>query len=66
MDDALDISPLFETPQPPRERDLTKDIEHEELDPVEEIQIDVLVSKQLIQTDKEILHSRSHEVLERK
>ena len=47
MDDVLDISPLFETPQPPRERDLTKDVEHEELDPFEEVQVDVLVNKQL-------------------
>lgn len=66
MDDVLDISPFFETPQPPRERNLTKDVKHEELDPVEEVQVDALVSKQLVQADKEVLHSRRHEALERK
>ena len=65
MDDVLGISPFFETPQPPRERDLTKDVEYEELDPVEEVQIDAFVSKQLVQANKEVLHSRRHEGLER-
>lgn len=65
MNDVPDISPLFETPQPPRERDLTKDVEHKELNPVEEVQVDTLVSKQLVQTDKEVLHSRRHERLKR-
>lgn len=65
MDDILDVSPLFETPQPPRERNLTQDVEHEELDPLEEVQVDALVSKQLVQADKEVLHSGRHEGLER-
>ena len=65
MDHALDICPLFETPQPPREGDLTKDVEHEELDPGKEVQLDTLVRKPLVQADKEVSHRRRHERLER-
>ena len=64
MNDILDISPLIETSQPPRERDLTKDVEHEELDPLEEVQLDALVNKQLVQADKKVFQSRRHEGLE--
>ena len=64
VNDVFDISPFIEPSQPPRERDLTKDVEHEELDPLEEVQLDIFVNKQLVQSDKKVLQSRRHEGLE--
>lgn len=65
MNDVLDIFLLFETSQSSRKRDLIENVEHEELNSVEEIQVDVLVSKQLVQANKEVLHNKRHENLER-
>lgn len=66
LDDTVHIPSLIKTPQPPRERDLTKNVKHKVLDPLKEIHIDALIGKQLVQAGKEKLHGRRHQRFQRK
>jgi hypothetical protein len=65
LDDALHVLPLLKKSQLLGECNLSKDVEHEELDSLEEVQLNVLVSKLLIQASKEVSQGRSHEWLHR-